>query len=166
MALFQLQLLFLHTCLHRRSSGEPWREALCRPRGFPVESLSFGTVSCTPAPSISPDSQSCSSAQGAPPGSPLPAPQPESSQAGAGVGLTSLAVCLPGHFLPSPGVWCFANCQFVYCLCFDYWRWEGRSSFCCPILYGSGVSVLFLNSWFCVGSQVSVTRETHSSLAK
>ena len=70
MALFQLQLLFLHRCLHRRG-GEPWRGALCRPRG----SLSWGTVSCTPAPSISPDSQSCSSAQGAPPGSPLPAPQ-------------------------------------------------------------------------------------------
>ena len=93
-------------------------------------------------------------------------PAPSATEAGAGVGLTSLAICLPGHFLPSPGVWCFANCQFVYCLCFDYWRWEGRSSFCCPILYGSGVSVLFLNSWFCVGSQVSVTRETHSSLAK
>lgn len=159
MALFQLQLLSLHMSVHRGLQRSPRGRPSAGPWDFPVEVSPLGH--CTPAPSISPDSQSCSSAQGAPPGYPLPAPQPESSQAGAGVGLTSLAFCLPGHFLPSPGVWCFANYQFVYGLCFDYWRWEGRSGFCYPILYGSGVSVFFLNSWFCVGPQVSVTRETH-----
>ena len=134
---------------------------------LPWRSLPLGIVS-TPAPSVSPDSQSCFSAQGALPGCPLPAPHPENSlpvECGAGVGFTSLAFCLPSHSLPFPGVWCFANHQFVHGVCFDCWRWEGKSSFCYPILYGSG-SQLFFKFSVCVGSQVPVPGETHSSLAK